>query len=150
MESFLWYVCFLAIAVVGIYVFYSYFSGEMAGGAALTLLLVACVTFGFLMAVASYLGGHRKAGWTPEREVERAQVRRKEAKQRSTSTIVAGSEEGRSGYRTYKLIAVLLVVAGGVCMAFNAALGLVVIIISGLSFAGLRAVEIFEEPSDSS
>lgn len=149
MESFLWYASVLAIVVVGGYVFFSYFSGQMGGGAALVLLLVACTAFGFLMFVAAYLGGYRKAGWTPEQEARRGELGRKEQRERSASAIMPGLVQSESKYRTYKRITLLFIVVGAVAMAFNPALGLLMVVIAGLSFAVLRAVEIFEGPVES-
>jgi len=149
MESFLWYVSVLAIVVVGGYVFFSYFSGQMGGGAALVLVIVACTAFGFLMFVAAYLGGYRKAGWTPEQEARRSETAKRGQPERSPSAIMPGVVQTESRYRTYKRVTLLLTAVGALAMAFNPPLGLLVIVISGLSFAALRAVEIFEEPVES-
>jgi len=148
MESFLWYISVLAIVVVGGYVFFSYFSGQMGGGAALVLLIVACTAFGFLMFVAAYLGGYRKAGWTPEQEARRREATKKE-RERRASAIMPGLGQSESKYRTYKRITLLLIAVGAVAMPFNPALGLLIIVIAGFSFAVLRAVEIFEGPVES-
>lgn len=149
MESFLWYVSVLAIVIVGGYVFYSYFSGQMGGGAALVLVIVACTAFGFLMFVAAYLGGYRKAGWTPEQEARRGELAKRERPERSPSAVMPGLIQSESKYRTYKRIMLLLIVVGAVAIGFNPALGLLLIVMAGLSFAILRAVEIFEGPVES-
>jgi hypothetical protein len=89
--------------------------------------------------------GHRGSS----QEARRGELKRGERPERSPSAITPGVVQSQSKYRTYKRITLLLVVVGALAMAFNPALGLLVIVNSGLSFAVLRAVEIFEGPVDS-
>ena len=145
LESFLWYISVFVIALVSLYTFYAFFSGEMTPFGAFTVLLVTYAVFGFMLGVASHLGAQRKSGWVPREEERRLDGVRPGPLRRGSS--IPGHPQKVTRFAAHKKLLLALIAAGILLIAFlNPALGLTVMCISAVSYAVLRAVELFEEP----
>ena len=150
LESFLWYLSITVIVIISLYVFYGYFSGEMSGFGAFTLLLVTYAAFGFMLGVAAHLAGQRKDGWTPEEEwSKRAGGSRSVPRSdlRSESVLSAFTPRARM-YGKYRKVLLILIAAGMLLILESPALGLVVVCIAAVSYVVLRAVELFDNPAE--
>ena len=142
LESFLWYVSIAMIAGISLYAFYAYFSGQITGFGAFTLLLVTYATFGFLLGVASYLAGQRKAGWVPEEESRKILAPPRPEIQRE-SVLRAFAPRPRR-YAPYRKALLAILAAGVLAILWNAVLGLLVVVMAAVTYGVLTAVELFE------
>jgi len=144
LESLLWYISITVIALISIYAFYGYFSGQITGFGALAVILVTYAAFGFLMGVSVYLAAQRRGGWSPKEVRETEEAARGPRSHRRESVILEGYRPGRMAYGPYKKVLLALAAVGFLVILVKPILGLMMILLTVLPYIVLHAVEVFE------
>ncbi len=142
LESGLWYLSTAVIAAVGLYALHGYFSGSIDGFAAFVVVLVTVATFGFVLGIAAYLGGQRKAGWAPERESERRRAKGPEVPR--AQSVITGHWQAPTEYRRHRSVLAAVVAGGFLMIPFSPVLGLVLVSVGAVIYLVLKAVETLE------
>ena len=148
LESFLTDFSVLIIAVITLYAFYSFFSGQMDGFTALATLIVTYAAFGFIIGVGVYLASQRREGWRPEGVRAKFREAVTEGRDRRAS-VLTETMSSPPRYGAYKIALLALVGVGALVGALlSITLGLIIMCTATGSYLVLHAVEILERSMD--